>query len=76
MFKARAKVFWWSLKYGGRKNIPSQLIFDEMDKTIADMKDVMMQAFRIDDLSQKERKQALKILSKIDELDSGLKDIK
>lgn len=76
MFKARIKVFWWSIKYGGKQNIPPQLIFDEIDKTMASMKDAMMQAFRLDDLSEEERRDALKIIGKIDELDSGLKDLK
>jgi hypothetical protein len=76
MFKARAKVFWWAIKYGSKQNIPPELIFNEIDRTIASLKDNMMQAFRLDDLSSEERKDTLKILGKIDELDSGLKDVK
>ncbi len=76
MFKARAKVFWWAIKYGGKKNIPPELIFDEIDKAVSGIKDSMMQAFRLDDLSEEERKEALKIINKIQEFDSELKDLR
>jgi len=76
MFKARAKVFWLSLKYGGKKNIPPQLIFDEMDEKMSELKNSMMQAFRIDNLSEDERNDVLKIIGKINELDSELKVLK
>jgi len=71
-------VLWWTIKYGGKKNIPPELIFDQMDRTMSSLKDNLMQAFRTFDegTTQEEKDQFKSLLSKVHNLGNELNNAK
>ncbi len=46
LIKVKCTHLWWSIKYGGKKNIPPELIFGQMEKSMKRFSDSMQQAFR------------------------------
>ena len=44
--KVRLTYWWWILKYGSKKNIPRELIFARMARSMERMNENLMQALR------------------------------
>lgn len=44
--KVKCIYVWWILRYGGKKNIPPELIFKQMEKSMARFSENMQHAFR------------------------------
>ena len=76
--KIRGMVLWWTIKYRGKKNIPPELIFEQMTESMAGLKDNLMQAFRLldEDTTEEERKQFMSLISNVNNLEHGLNDVK
>ena len=82
MLKIWLKYCSWIIRYGGKKNIPPEVIFDEIDKNMLELKDNMMQAIHISppqmtgEETEEERQMFKDLMSKINELGLGLKEVK
>ena len=46
LIKVKCIYFWWIIKYGGKKNIPPELIFGRLEKSMKRFAENMEQAFR------------------------------
>lgn len=74
--KTRVIYWWWIIKYRGKKNIPPQVIFGAMEKTMNGLKDNLMQAFRAlpSDVDEEEKKEFFEIFGKVKELEKEIKN--
>lgn len=74
--KTRPMYWWWILKYGGKKNIPPELVFGKTDETMDSLMENIMNAARAEppDMTGEERKQFRDLIMKINELKAGIKD--
>ena len=75
--KVRAIYFWWIMKYRGKKNIPPELIFNQMQKNMEGLSKNLMDAFRAmpNDVPEDERKQMIEALQKVAGLDSEINNV-
>jgi len=71
--KVRLIYWWWIIKYGGKKNIPPELIFGKISGNIERMRENLTQAFRYmpDDASESEKKELLDLIRKTDDLEKA-----
>ena len=76
--RMRLTYWWWVLKYGGKKNIPRELIGGEIDGSIMSMRENMMQALRhlSEDMSDADKKELLDAIRKADALQKEFNDAK
>ena len=44
--KVKCIYFWWVIKYGGKRNIPPELMFKQIEKSMARFAESMEQALR------------------------------
>ena len=60
MIKVKLTYYWWIIGYGGKQNIPKEVILSAMEKTLEDMSFNIEQAFRMvpSDASEEEKKMA------------------
>lgn len=72
--KIKATYWWWVIKYGGKRNIPPEVIFGALEKTMEELAFDVEQAFRSvqGDASLEEREFAAATFSKIRELHEEL----
>jgi len=75
--KVRFTYWWWIVRYGGKKNIPPELIFGKISGSMERMRENLMQAFRHmpDDISEEEKKELLKAIAAAD-LEKNFKQVK
>ena len=78
MVKVKTIHLWWAIRYGGKKNIPPELIFGQMEKSMARMRESLEQAFRLmpPDAPEEEKRDILRALELAQQLEEGQKEIK
>lgn len=76
--KVKTRYWWWVLKYGGKKNIPPELIFGQMEKSMERMKENLMQALRHfpEELGGEEKQMLLDAIGKAEELSKAQREIR
>lgn len=69
--KVRGLFLWWTLRYGGVKNIPPELLAERMERNIERMKDSLMNALRAlpDDATDEERQMLLDVIKESNEIE-------
>jgi hypothetical protein len=69
--KVRAMFLWWTIRYGGAKNIPPELLAERMEKSIARMKQALQDALRAlpDDATEEERQMLFDTIREHDEIE-------
>ncbi|MEK7208550.1 MAG: hypothetical protein AAB699_03340 [Patescibacteria group bacterium] len=69
--KVKSRYYWWVIRYCGKRNIPPELIFGQIAKSMERMKENLMQALRHlpPDMGAEEKKTLLDAIGKADELD-------
>ncbi|MEK7212755.1 MAG: hypothetical protein AAB686_03695 [Patescibacteria group bacterium] len=72
--KVRLTYWWWIVKYGGKKNIPLELIFGKINRSVEGMRENLMLALRHmpDDMSEEEKEELLSLLRTADDLERKL----
>ena len=75
--KVRSIYFWWTIKYGGKKNIPQELIFNRMQKSLENSNKNLMNALRVmpDDISADKKEELMNLLRTGAKLDKEVKDV-
>lgn len=69
---------WWILKYGGRKNIPPELIWERMMKSMERMNENLRAAMRVmpPDASEEEKRELFNAIRQADELEKEARRLK
>lgn len=69
---------WWILKYGGKKNIPPQLIWGRMVKSMERMNENLCAAMRVmpPDASEEEKQELFDAIRQADELEKEVRRLK
>ena len=77
MLKVRLTYWWWIVKYGGKKNIPRELIFGRMIKSMSRMSENLEKALRAmpPDTSSQEMKQLINLIRTAKELEQAVDSI-
>lgn len=70
ILKVKMVYWWWIVKYGGKKNIPPEIVFNKMEKTMQGFAHDIEQAFRLVDADapQEEKDLARDAFAKAQEL--------
>ena len=73
--KVKCIYFWWVLKYGGKRNIPPNLIFGQIEKSMARFTENMQQAFRHipADMSDAEKGEIVSLMGLAKKLEEEMK---
>ncbi len=76
--KVRLTYWWWVIKYRGKKNIPREVFFGALTKSVSQMQENMMQALRAipPNLEEDEKKQFLEAIYNVHELKDEISDLK
>ncbi|MDP3696874.1 MAG: hypothetical protein Q8R55_02470 [Candidatus Taylorbacteria bacterium] len=76
--KVKAIYWWWIIKYGGKKNIPPDMIFGKIGANLQGIKNNLMDAIRVSPgkMDKKEMDYFMQIMEKLGELDQGIRDAK
>lgn len=76
--KVKSTYYWWVIKYRGKKNIPPELIFLQMARSMARMNENIQLAMRVlpDDASREEKEQLVELLSQSNLLEDEVGRIK
>ena len=76
--KVRLTFWWWIIKYGGKKNIPKDLIFNKMTESMERMQKNLMEALRRmpADIGEDEKKELLDLIKTAGELKEEAKAIR
>ncbi|TSC58120.1 MAG: Uncharacterized protein Greene041679_172 [Parcubacteria group bacterium Greene0416_79] len=77
LIKVKGVHLWWTIKYGGRKNIPPELIFGQMEKSMKRFSENIEQAFRHlpADLSDHEKGEVINLMGLAKELEEKMKEL-
>lgn len=72
--KVKMIYWWWVVKYGGKKNIPPDLVYNQMEKSFKKLNENLFAALRLtpDKIDKGEQKQINELLSKMNELGNEL----
>ena len=72
VIKVRLTFWWWVVKYRGKKNIPPELIFERMAKSMARMSESLQGALRVipPDADPEEIKELINVIRKANELEN------
>ena len=73
--KVKCVYFWWIIKYRGKKNIPPELIFKQMERSMARFAENMEQAFRHmpEDMNESEKREVLDLMGLTKKLEEEVK---
>ncbi|HCB35452.1 MAG: hypothetical protein A2W52_01775 [Candidatus Taylorbacteria bacterium RIFCSPHIGHO2_02_49_25] len=76
--KVRLTFWWWVVKYGGKKNIPQELIFGKISGSMERMKESLIQAMRHmpKNLSEAEKKEFFDLLRTAEALENEVEKTK
>ncbi|HEY4508412.1 MAG TPA: hypothetical protein VJJ55_02020 [Candidatus Paceibacterota bacterium] len=76
--KVKTRYWWWVIRYGGKKNIPPELIFGQMEKSMARMKENLMQALRNfpKELGEEDKQMLLDAIGKAEEMDKAQQEMR
>ena len=72
-------MYWrWIVKYGGKKNIPPELIFGKIEETTNSLMEDIMNAARVEpsDMTKEEQEQFRNLIMKINELKEGISNVR
>ena len=74
--KTRAMFWWWIVKYGGKKNIPRELLFEKISGGVEKMRENLMQAFRHmpEETTEEEKQELMKLLGIARNLEKELEE--
>ncbi len=75
--KVKGMHLWWTVRYGGKKNIPPEVIFDQLGKSMKRFTENMEQAFRHmpEDLSDSEKGEVVRLMGLAKKFEAGVKDL-
>jgi ribosomal protein S1 len=64
--KVRLRYWWWIVKYRGKRNIPKEVVFDALTKSLERMNENLMAAYREmpEDMSDEDKKLLFESLQK------------
>ena len=76
--KVRLRYWWWIVKYRGKKNIPREVVFGAMSKSLERMNENLMAAYREmpDDMSAEDKKILFESIQKAKDLEGEINDLK
>lgn len=71
ILKVRLRYFWWIIKYGGKKNIPRELVFEQVVKNMSNLTENLMGALRHipDNIDEKEKRELIDLIREAGELE-------
>jgi hypothetical protein len=79
LMKTRFIFWWWVLKYRGKKNIPPEVVFGAMAKTMESLKENLNMArvcaTNMDEVDKKEMEEIYDAISRVDNLESEINKI-
>jgi hypothetical protein len=79
LIKTRFIFWWWVLKYRGKKNIPPEVVFGAMAKTMESLKEnlqmVRICATNSDDVDKKEIEEIYDAINRTDDLEKEINRI-
>lgn len=75
--KVWSRYYWWVVKYGGKKNIPPEVLWKQMAESMKRTADSLEQALRVvpDNISEEEKRELLSVMSTVADLEREVKDI-
>ncbi len=75
--KVRVITVWWIIKYGGKKSIPPEMIFNRMQKSLENVNKNLMDALRVmpNDISESKKKELMNLIRTGVELDKEVKQV-
>lgn len=78
LVKTRVIYWWWIIRYGGKKNIPPEVVIETINKTMDNLMFDINSAVRAmpQDASEEEKKLAFEAFAKIQNLESEIKKLK
>ncbi|MBI2476488.1 MAG: hypothetical protein HYV67_04600 [Candidatus Taylorbacteria bacterium] len=76
--KVRSRYWWWVIKYGGKKNIPREVIFGAMEKSMKCLTENLNQAVRLlpTDADAEEKGLAFGAVAKVKEFEEEMSKFK
>lgn len=76
--KVRLIYWWWIIKYGGKKNIPPELIFGRINKSMARISENLMDALKTmpPDATEDEKKELINLIRETGELEKEVGEMK
>jgi hypothetical protein len=76
--KVKGIYYWWIIKYRGKKNIPPELIFSAMARSMSRMTENLQMAIRTmpDDVTDEEKEQMWQLLGEADRLEEEVRRVK
>ena len=76
--KVRLKYWWWIVKYRGKKNIPREVVFGAMAKSLERMNENLMGAYREipDDMSAEEKRELFEALQRAKDMEGEINRLK
>ncbi len=78
ILRVRFTYWWWIIKYGGKRNIPPELVFQQMEKSFASMRDNLGAALHSlpESLDKGEVKKLLELIREVDVLGEEITEVK
>lgn len=76
--KVRLQYGWWIIKYRGKKNIPKEVVFGALSKSLERMNDSLMAAYREmpDDMPDEDKKNLFEAVQRSKALESDINELK
>ena len=72
--KTRGYFWWWVIKYGGKKNIPPEVIFSQMTKSMERLSQNLncARSAMMDNASKEEIEEMYDTIRKVEEMEKGM----
>lgn len=69
--RVRLRYLWWVIKYGGKKNIPKELVVEQVMKNMRNLNENLMGALRHipENVSDKEKRELFDLIREAGELE-------
>lgn len=76
--KVRFQYGWWIVKYRGKKNIPKEVVFSALSKSLKRMNDSLMAAYREmpDEMSDEDKKNLFEAVQRSKAFESDIDELK
>jgi len=78
LVKTRLIYWWWIVKYGGKKNIPPEVLFKKMEETVAALADDLakaQQTIPLEEMGEEERLQLRDLRMRVGEFQGQIRDL-
>ena len=74
---SRGLYLWWIIKYRGKKNIPPEVVFSQIEKNMKLMAENIEKAFEVgrDEMTREDMVQFMELREKIRKLHEGITDV-